>query len=95
MVVYTLLKKHAFAVLKCQKNGPSDQSEMTQDQSWLQGAHVCLIGLIWPEAAYTTRYSVAFLEPMRVGAFDATIDDDDTAVVCARTEAVHKAKRVD
>ena len=40
MVVYTLLKKHAFAVLKCQKNGPSDQSEMTQDQLWPQGAHV-------------------------------------------------------
>ena len=40
MVVYTLLKKHAFAVLKCQKNRPSDQSEMTQDQSWPQGAHV-------------------------------------------------------
>ena len=40
MVVYNLLKKHAFAVLKCQKNGPSDQSEMTQDQSWPQGAHV-------------------------------------------------------
>ena len=40
MVVYTLLKKHAFVVLKCQKNGPSDQSEMTQDQSWPQGAHV-------------------------------------------------------
>ena len=27
MVVYTLQKKHAFAVLKCQKNGPLDQSE--------------------------------------------------------------------
>ena len=40
MVVYTLLKKHAFAVLKYQKNGPSDQSERTQDQSWPQGAHV-------------------------------------------------------
>ena len=40
MVVYTLLKKHAFAVLKCQKNGPSEQSEMTQDQLWPQGAHV-------------------------------------------------------
>ena len=40
MVVYTSLKKHAFAVLKCQKNGPSDQSKMTQDQSWPQGAHV-------------------------------------------------------
>ena len=40
-VVYTLLKKHAFVVLKCQKNGSSDQSEMTQDQSWPHGAHVC------------------------------------------------------
>ena len=40
-VVYTLLKKHAFAVLKCQKNGPSDQSEITQDQSWPQGTHMC------------------------------------------------------
>ena len=40
MVLYTLLKKYAFAVLKCQKNGPSDQSEMTQDQSWTQVAHV-------------------------------------------------------
>ena len=41
MVVYTLLKKHTFAVLKCQKIGPSEKSEMMQDQSWLQGAHVC------------------------------------------------------
>ena len=40
MVVYTLLKKHAFAVLKCRKNGPLDQSEMTQDQSWAQGSHI-------------------------------------------------------
>ena len=40
MVVYTLLKKHTFAVLKCQKNCPSDQSEVTQDQLWLQGAHI-------------------------------------------------------
>ena len=34
MVVYTLLKKHAFAVLKCQKNGLSDQSKLAQDQSY-------------------------------------------------------------
>ena len=45
MVVYTLLKKHAFVVLKCQKNGPLDQSEMTQDQLWPQGAHICLTAL--------------------------------------------------
>ena len=43
MVVYTLLKKHAFAILKFQKNGPSDQSGMRQDQSWPQGAHICPI----------------------------------------------------
>ena len=95
MVVYTLLKKHAFAVLKCQKNGPSDQSEMTLYQSWPQGAHVCLIGLIWPEAAYTTRYGAAFLESKRAGAYDATIDDNSTAVVHARMEAAHKAKCAD
>ena len=53
-----------------------------------------LIDLIWPEAAYITRYGAAFLEPTRVGAYDATIDDDATAVVCARTEAVHKVKRI-
>ena len=46
MVVYTLLKKHEFAVLKCQKNGPLDQSEMTQDQLWPQGAHVWNLGQI-------------------------------------------------
>ena len=48
MVVYTLLKKHAFAVLKCQKNGPSEQSEMTQDQLWPQGAHVWSSGHVRP-----------------------------------------------
>ena len=29
---------------------------------------------------------------MRVGAYNATIDDDTTTVVCARNEAAHKAK---
>ena len=54
-----------------------------------------LIGLIQLEAAYTMRYCAAFLEPTRVGAYDAAIDDYATAVVRARTEAAHKAKRVD
>ena len=30
-----------------------------------------------------------------MGAYDAKIDNDDTAVGCARTEAAHKAKRAD
>ena len=32
---------------------------------------------------------------MRVGAYNASIDDDATAVVRARTEAAHKAKHTD
>ena len=51
-----------------------------------------LIGLIRPEAAYITSYGAAFLEPMRVVAYFATINDDSMAVVRARTEAAHKAK---
>ena len=54
-----------------------------------------LIVLIWTEAAYVARYSEAFPEPTRVGAYDKTIDDDAKAVVRARTKAVHKSKRVD
>ena len=57
------------------------------------GAMHNLISLIRPEAAYSTRYGAAFLGPTRVGAYDATIDDDVTAVIRARTEAAHKAKR--
>ena len=40
-----------------------------------------LIGLIRPEAAYVARYSEAFPEPTRVGAYDSNIDDDTTSVV--------------
>ena len=55
------------------------------------GAVHNLISLIRPEAAYTTRYREAFLEPTRVGAYYAEIYHNATAVVCARTEAAHKA----
>ena len=54
-----------------------------------------MIGLIRPEAAYNVRYGKAFPNPERVRAYDKMIDDNATAVVCARTEAAHKAKRVD
>ena len=54
-----------------------------------------LISLIWPEASYTTRYGAAFLEPTRVGAYDATIDNDATAVLSVHTETAHQANRAD
>ena len=44
-------------------------------------------------AADITRYSAAFTKPTRVVAYDASIDDKTVAVVRARTEAAHKAKR--
>ena len=59
------------------------------------GAMHNLIGLIRPEAVYTTRYGTTFLEPTRVGAYDATISDGTPAVVCERTESAHKAKRAE
>ena len=54
-----------------------------------------LIGLILPEAAYIARYGAAFPEPARVKAYNPSIDNDTTAVIRARTEAEHKAKRTD
>ena len=54
-----------------------------------------LISLIWPEAAYIVPYSASFPEPARVRAYDPSIDNEATAVVRARTEAAHKAKRID
>ena len=54
-----------------------------------------LIGLIRPKTAYVARYGEAFPYPKRVGAYDPDIDDDATAVVRARLEASHKAKRAD
>ena len=55
------------------------------------GAHN-LVGLIRLVAAYTTSYGAEFVEPTRVGTYDATNDDDAMAVVRACTEAAHKAK---
>ena len=53
------------------------------------------IGLIWLKAAYVARYGEAFPESKRVRAYDTNIDDDSRAVVHARLEAAHKAKRAD
>ena len=51
-----------------------------------------LIGLISPEAANIAHYGAAFPETARVGAYDPSINNNATAVVRVRTEAVHKAK---
>ena len=59
------------------------------------GAVQNLIGLIRPEAAYVARYGKVFPEPTRVRAYNKNIDDTATAVVHARSEAAHKAKRAD
>ena len=59
------------------------------------GAVHNLIGLIRTEAAYIVRYGTAFPEPVRVRAYDPSIEYDAMAVVSAHIEAAHKAKRTD
>ena len=54
-----------------------------------------LIGIVRAKPAYLKRYIEAFPEPTRVGAYDLEIDDDATAVVRARLDAAHKARRAD
>ena len=54
-----------------------------------------LIGIIRANPAYLKRYGEAFPKPPRVGAYDLDIDDNATAVVRARLEAAHKARRAD
>ena len=54
-----------------------------------------LIGIFRAKPAYLKRYGEAFPKPTRVGAYDLEIDDDATAVVRARLEAAHKARRAD
>ena len=52
-----------------------------------------LIGLNRPVTAYTTHCDTEFVKPIRVGHYDATIDDNAMDVVRAHREAVHKVKR--
>ena len=59
------------------------------------GAVHNLICRICLEAAYTARYVEALPDPTRVEAYNPNIDDNATAIVCARSKASHKAKRVD
>ena len=47
------------------------------------------------EDAYVAHYGEAFPEPTRFGDYDKTIDDEDTAVIPARTESAHKTKRAE
>ena len=54
-----------------------------------------LIGIVRAKPAYLKHYGEAFPKPMRVRAYDLEIDDNDMAVVRARLEAAHKARRAD
>ena len=54
-----------------------------------------LIGIVRATPAYFKRYGEVFPEPTRVGAYNLEFDDDATAVVRARLEAAHKARRAD
>ena len=54
-----------------------------------------LISIVRAKPAYLKRYGEAFPEPTRVGAYDLEIDNDTTAVIRARLEAAHKARRAD
>ena len=54
-----------------------------------------LIRIFRENPDYLKRYGEAFSKPMRVGAYDLDIDDDATAIVRARLEAAHKARRAD
>ena len=54
-----------------------------------------LIGIIRAKPAYLKRYGKVFPEPKRVRDYNLEIDDDDTAVIRARLEAAHKARRAD
>ena len=54
-----------------------------------------LIGLILSKLAYVARYGKAFPNPKRVGAYNLDIENNTTAVVCARREASHRTRRAD
>ena len=54
-----------------------------------------LIGIVRAKLAYLKRYGKALPIPTRVGAHNLEINDDTTAVVRARLEAAHKARRAD
>ena len=51
-----------------------------------------LISLIQPEDAYSTHYGTAFPEPVRVGTYNPSINNNAMAVFRSRTELAHKAK---
>ena len=54
-----------------------------------------LIRTVRAKPAYLKRYGEAFPEPTRVGAYDLEIDVNATAVVRARLDAAHKARRAE
>ena len=56
-----------------------------------------LVGLILSDTAYASSFGAGdtFPEPVRLAIYDETIANDATAVVRAKAEAKHRAKRAD
>ena len=53
-----------------------------------------IVGIINSATNYRSQYSQAFVIPQRVGAYNETIADNAKAVVRAKMEAKHRARRV-
>ena len=61
----------------------------------VEGVHN-LISIIQDTAAYTTKYTVAFVRPTRPKAFDDAIDTNKAVLLASRkAEAIHRAKLAD
>jgi regulator of replication initiation timing len=54
-----------------------------------------LVGLIEDDANYKASYGASFVRPTKLPIYDKSIADDAKAVVRARMEAEHRAKRAD
>ena len=54
-----------------------------------------LLGIIMPDAAYTTRYTTTFPVPDRVSHYDSTIADNAERGACSNAESKHNVKKAD
>ena len=61
----------------------------------VEGVHN-LMGIIQDTAAYTTKYTVAFVHPTRPKAFDDAIDTNEAVSLASRkAETIHREKLAD
>ena len=55
-----------------------------------------LMGIVQDTAAYTTKYTVAFVHPTQPKAFDNSIDTNEAVSLASRkAETIHRAKLAD